>query len=97
MSSTLRNATEHTVHALTDLVGDAMQHVELPHIDLARVTRRRRSLSPALVVAFVVVIGAASLVTVIAVRARRGRASARGKGDAVTAPSEERMTAVAAA
>jgi hypothetical protein len=95
MSSTLRDATEHTVHTLTDLVSDAMQHIDIPHLDLARVPgRRRRSPSPTMVVAF----GAAMVVlAVVVVRALRGRASARGDDNATVAPSQSGSTAAAAA
>ena len=79
MSSTLRNATDHTVHTLTDLVDEARQHldlshIDLPHIDLARLTgHRRRTLSPACAA----VLGVAAVVVIAGyVRRRRAAASA---------------------
>ncbi|MDO8361857.1 MAG: hypothetical protein Q7V88_03100 [Actinomycetota bacterium] len=34
MSTTLRDATESTVHAITDRVGDVLQHIDMPHFDM---------------------------------------------------------------
>lgn len=93
MSTTLREAAEHGVHTITDLVGDAMQHIQVPHIDLARATHRRRSLSPAVVA----VIAALVVLTVVAVRIAKGRTSAGGKSDAMSAAARVDKDAVAAA
>jgi ABC-type Mn2+/Zn2+ transport system permease subunit len=73
MSSTLRDATENTVHSLTELVGDAVHHLELPRVDLGRLTGRRSSRAP---LAFAL-LGAAILVVVfVAMRRRQTGATA---------------------
>jgi hypothetical protein len=95
MSSTIRDAAEHSVHTLTDRVGEVMHHVELPHIDLARVTGRRRTLSPAMVVA---IVAAVMLTAVVAARVMRGRrTSAVVLQEVIDEPSEKGKKARVAA
>ena len=99
MSNTLREATEHRLHTLTDLVGDAMQHIDLPHIDLPhidlpRTSRRRRTISPTFVVA---AIAAVVLVVFAVSRVVQGRKPTPDTGDAIDARSEADMVAAAAA
>lgn len=86
MSSTLRDTAEHTVHTITDLVSDAMQHIEIPHVDLARVTGRRRSLSPASIAAIVVAIAFAGAV---AFRVMRGRTRPPVLDEVIAGPSKK--------
>jgi hypothetical protein len=94
MSSTLRDATEHTVHSLTDLVGDAMQHIDLPHIDLARVTRRRSSLSPALIVGILAALAVGAVVAMRLMPRRKARAADVGS-DVESSDSRKRATSAA--
>ncbi len=98
MSNTLRDATEHavhTVHTLTDLVSDALHHIDLPHVDLTRVGHRRRSLSALPMVAISI---AVALAVALAVRKARARASAgRSEDVAAVAPSTASPLTTAAA
>jgi hypothetical protein len=94
MSSTFRDTAEHTVHTITDLVTDAMQHIEIPHVDLARVTGRRRSFSPVTIAA---IVAAVVLVTFVITRAVRGRKRAPVLDEVIAAPSKKgKKTPVAA-
>jgi hypothetical protein len=95
MSSTLRDATEHTVHQLTDLVSDSLHHLDLPHLDLAHVGRRRRSLSTGSMVAIGVVVVLAIALVVRTMRARA--ATSRGSKDtAADAPTKTTPSSAAA-
>jgi hypothetical protein len=94
MSSTFRDTAEHTVHTISDLVSDAMQHIEIPHVDLARVAGRRRSLSP---IAIAAIVAAVVLVAVVATRAVRGRKQAPVLDEVIAGPSKKgKKTRVAA-
>ncbi len=99
MTSTLRDATDHTMHTLTDLAHDALRHLEMPHIDMPHIDVRHLGRSRRRPSVGVFAAGAALLlvivVTVLAVRRRAG--TGHTAADVASAPTEQRAAATSAA